>query len=173
MGINEAIDEICRIEADDALHEYGGGHGNKGNDFARFWLINELLSPLQTNAKDYLFILEYVQDIVRFDFAEQPTSITLYQLKKKEGSNWDLNSLAGLTQKSTRMKLDSPLAKLLKAALSFQKMITNAEFVSNTHYKVELEAGGTAVSMDYVGLDELTKDRQSHIGETLAIAPAR
>jgi len=83
MGKSEAIDEICHVEGDDSLHEYGGGHGNKGNDFARFWLINELLSLAQTGTNDYLFILEYVQDIARLDASNQPTKITLYQLKKK------------------------------------------------------------------------------------------
>jgi len=68
------------------------------------------------------------------------------------------------------MKLDSPLAKLLKSVLSFKKLSATAEFVSNTRYKVELEAGGTAVSMEYVGLEELTKSRQTHIGETVAKA---
>jgi hypothetical protein len=34
-----AIAELCQVEGDDDLHEFGGGHGNKGNDFARFWLM--------------------------------------------------------------------------------------------------------------------------------------
>ena len=44
MSATAGIVELCQVEGNDDLHEFGGGHGNKGNDFARFWLINELLA---------------------------------------------------------------------------------------------------------------------------------
>jgi hypothetical protein len=170
MSKTAAVTEICAVEGDDSLHDYGGGHGNKGNDFARFWLISELLRLASSSATDYLFVLEYVQDVARFDASGEPTSITLYQLKKKEGNTWDLNSLAGLTAKGKLVKQDSPLGKLLKAVLSFKQLDASAEFVSNTRYKVDLAAGGTAIAMDYVTLGELTPERQAHIGDSIAVA---
>lgn len=170
MSKTEAVAEICTVESDDSLHDYGGGHGNKGNDFARFWLISELLRLASSDAADYLFVLEYVQDVARFDTSGEPSSITLYQLKKKEGNTWDLNSLAGLTAKGKLVKADSPLAKLLKAVLSFKQLEAAAEFVSNTRFKVDLAAGGTALAMDYVSLGELTPERQAHIGDSAAAA---
>lgn len=165
-----ALVELCQIEADDDLHEFGGGHGNKGNDFARFWLINEILALTDAGEKDFLFILEYVQDVARVDDPQSPSSITLYQLKKKEGSVWDLNSLAGLTIKGKFVKPDSPLAKLLKSILGFKTLKADAEFISNTHFKIDLAAGGTALSMDYVSLSELTVERQLHFRESTALA---
>lgn len=170
MSKSAAIIELCQVESDDDLHEFGGGHGNKGNDFARFWLINELLSLADSGEKDYLFILEYVQDVARIDAADAPTTITLYQLKKKEGSVWDLNSLAGLTQKSKQVKLESPLAKLLKSVLGFKTLSATAEFISNTKFKVALAAGGTALQMDYLTLSELTADRQANFRDSIASA---
>lgn len=169
---SEAVAELCQVESNDELHEFGGGHGNKGNDFARFWLINELLTLTVAGEKDYLFILEYVQDVARVDVAEEPSSITLYQLKKKEGSVWDLNSLAGLTQKGTQVKSDSPLAKLLKSLLGFKTLSAQAEFISNTRFKIELASGGTALQMDYVPLTDLTENRQTHFRDSVAAAHA-
>ncbi len=168
MSTTTAHDELCQVEADDDLHEFGGGHGNKGNDFARFWLINEMLALTEASVKDYLFILEYVQDIACVDEPASPSTITLYQLKKKENSVWDLSSLAGLTAKNKQVKTDSPLAKLLKSVLCFKTLAASAEFVSNTHFKVELAAGGTALSMDYVSLSELTEGRQAHFRDSAA-----
>jgi hypothetical protein len=168
MSITVAQAELCQVEADDNLHEFGGGHGNKGNDFARFWLINEMLALTEAGTKDYLFILEYVQDVARIDNPVAPSAIILYQLKKKEGSVWDLNSLAGLTAKGRQVKAHSPLAKLLKSVLCFKTLAANAEFVSNTRFKVELAAGGTALSMDYVSLLELAAERQTHFRDSTA-----
>jgi hypothetical protein len=170
MATTSAIAELCDVECDDDLHEFGGSHGNKGNDFARFWLINEMLALAEDGAKDYLFLLEYVQDVARVDTASSPTTITLYQLKKKENSVWDLNSLAGLTIKGKQVKADSPLAKLLKSVLGFKSLSANAEFISNARFKVELAAGGTALSMDYVTLTELTVDRQNHFRDSTGAA---
>lgn len=170
MAKLSVIDEICQVESDDDLHDYGGAHGNKGNDFARFWLINQLLSLSQDGVDDYLFLLEYVQDVALLDASTNPTEITLYQLKKRENSTWDLNSLAGLTAKGIKVKPDTPLAKLIRSVLSFKGLSAKAEFVSNTHYKVELEAGGTALTLDYLSLDELTVARRTHIVDSTAEA---
>ena len=166
----EAIAEICQVEGDDDLHEFGGGHGNKGNDFARFWLINELLSLTDVGTNDYLFILEYVQDVARIDDPSAPAAITLYQLKKKEGSVWDLNSLAGLTEKGKHVKPTSPLAKMVKSVLGFKMLSASAEFVSNARFNVKLAAGGTALQMDYLSLADLTADRLTHFRDSAAAA---
>lgn len=163
MAKFEAISEICEIEGNDDFHEYGGAHGNKGNDFARFWLIQELMRLSQDGANDFMFVLEYVQDVALFNASDAPLEITLYQLKKRENSPWDLNALAGLTVKGTKIKPNSPLAKLLKSVLAFKQLSAKAEFVSNARYKVDIDVGGTALALDYLSLDELTKLRQKHI----------
>lgn len=168
MSMSSAIDEICQIEGNDDLHDYGGGHGNKGNDFAKFWLINELLKLSKTGAKDFLFLLEYVQDVAHLDTSTNPTEITLYQLKKRENNTWDLGSLAGLTAKSTKVKADSPLAKLLRSVLSFKELNARGEFVSNAKYKVELCAGESSLALDYLDLNALIEVRQTHIRDSTA-----
>lgn len=170
ISASAEIMELCQVEGNDDLHEFGGGHGNKGNDFARFWLINELLALAESGTSDYLFILEYVQDVARIDDPLAPAAITLYQLKKKEGKVWDLNSLAGLTEKGTQVKTTSPLAKMLKSVLGFKTLSASAEFVSNTRFNVKLAAGGTALQMDYVSLVDLAADRQSHFRDSAATA---
>ncbi|NYI00122.1 DUF4297 domain-containing protein [Cupriavidus plantarum] len=169
MNKSAVIAELCDVEADDALHEFGGGHGNKGNDFARFWLINEMLALTGAGEKDFLFLLEYAQDVAMLDSASEPTAITLYQLKKRENSAWDLNTLAGLTQKTRLVKPESPLAKLLRSMLGFKSMSTNAEFISNARFKVALAAGGTAIQMDYLDLSELTIERQADFRNSTAM----
>lgn len=168
MTASDPVIEICQVEGDDQLHDYGGGHGNKGNDFARFWLINELIKLGEAGATDYLFILEYVQDVAQFNDSRAPSEITLYQLKKKESASWDLNALGGLTKTRTVVQVDSPLAKLLRSVLSFKKLAAKGEFVSNARFNVDLAAGGKALALDYLSLDELATLRQTHIRDSAA-----
>ncbi|WP_175695624.1 DUF4297 domain-containing protein [Burkholderia ambifaria] len=168
MASSATIVELCQVENDDGLHEFGGGHGNKGNDFARFWLISELIALTEVGTNDYLFILEYVQDVARIDDPAAPAAITLYQLKKKEGSLWDLNSLAGLTEKGKQVKPASPLAKIVKSVLGFKMLSASAEFVSNARFNVKLAAGGTALQMDYLCLADLQVERQSNFRDSAA-----
>ncbi|AXK64750.1 DUF4297 domain-containing protein [Burkholderia sp. IDO3] len=170
MASSATIVELCQVENDDGLHEFGGGHGNKGNDFARFWLISELITLTEVGTNDYLFILEYVQDVARIDDPAAPAAITLYQLKKKEGSVWDLNSLAGLTEKGKQVKPASPLAKIVKSVLGFKMLSASAEFVSNARFNVKLAAGGTALQMDYLSLADLQVERQSNFRDSAATA---
>jgi hypothetical protein len=172
MENKAAIEEVCSVEGSDELHDYGGGHGNKGNDFARFWLIDELIKLSQAGTSDYLFILEYVQDVARLNVTVEPFDITFYQVKKREGTHWDLNSLAGLTKTGTQVKPDSALAKLFKAVFSFKAFLTSAEFISNTRYKIELASGEMSVSMDSLSLVELTPTRRAQIGKSAATAHA-
>ena len=66
-GVSSALQEFEVIEADDALHDFGGGHGSKGHDFAAFWVIQRVTELEQAKLPDYLFVCEYLQDVAEFD----------------------------------------------------------------------------------------------------------
>src|SRR5438552_961834 len=51
-GASTALQEFEVIEADDALHDFGGAHGSKGHDFASFWVIQRLTELEPTKPDD-------------------------------------------------------------------------------------------------------------------------
>lgn len=95
-----ALQEFEVIEANDALHDFGGGHGNKGRDFASFWVILRLTELEAQKPLDYVFVCEHMQDVAEFDSSTQPTRVKLYQLKNKEDGYWNASTLTGQTGKS-------------------------------------------------------------------------
>lgn len=152
MANSKAIQEAEAVEVNDALHDFGGPHSGKGGDFAPYWLITRLIEVEKAGQADYLFICEYVQDIAEFDSHQDPTSIRLYQLKKKEGGYWKVHELTGQTQKSSAPKSDKPLMKLLRHVRSFSALKASGAFVSNGMFDVSLASGQSSVNDSVVGL---------------------
>lgn len=168
MKTNISIDEICQIESNDDLHDYGGPHANKGNDFARFWLISELIKLKQQGVNDYVFLLEYVQDVARLDALENPSSIILYQLKKKDNSPWTPGTLSGLTNKRPNIDYKFPIPKLLCSVLAFKELDASAEFVSNARFSVKLASGQSSTALDYLNLNEISTEHKVSIKDGIA-----
>jgi len=168
MTNTNPIDEICQIESNDSLHEHGGAHGNKGNDFARFWLINELISLQKNGISDYLYLLEYVQDIARFDVEDKPSSVILYQLKKKDNSTWTHSNLTGITSKKLSIDQKLPIPKLLSSVLSFKELNASAEFVSNARFSVKLATENASTSLDYLPLSDMCTQHKAIIETDIA-----
>jgi len=168
--MGNAIQEIEAVEADDALHDFGGPHGNKGGDFAQYWLIGRLLELEKAGRPDYLFLCEYVQDIAEFDSAVQPTTLCLYQLKKKEGTHWQAHELTGQTQKSKVPKPDKPVIKLLRHVRTFKSLKATGAFVSNGKFDVSLASGQSSINDPIVGLHLLDSSQTAAIKEAIAAA---
>lgn len=165
-----AIQEIEAVEADDLLHDFGGSHGNKGGDFAQYWLIGRLLELEQAGKPDYLFLCEYVQDIAEFDSAVQPTTLRLYQLKKREGTHWQAHELTGQTLKSKVPKLDKPVIKLLRHVRTFKSLKATGAFVSNGKFDVSLASGQSSINDSIVGLHHLDTSQTAAIKDAIAAA---
>jgi hypothetical protein len=151
-----ACEELEQIEQDDALHDFAGPHSNKGNDFAHYWVMLRAIELEKKHQPDYVLICEYVQDVAEFD-SVVPTRLQLYQLKKKEGAYWTVNTLTGQTKtdKKKKPKSDSPVYKLITHVRKFKNLITRGAFVSNAKYDVSLKSGQSSVNETTLGLDTL------------------
>lgn len=150
-----ALREFEVIEANDALHDFGGAHGNKGHDFASFWVILRLTELEAQNPLDYVFVCEYMQDVAEFDSSTQPTSVKLYQLKKKEDGYWSASTLTGQTGKSKEPKGEKPVWKLLNHVRTIKAAKASGAFVSNGKFEVPLASGESSVNDTRIGLHQL------------------
>ena len=155
MSRSSPIQELERIELDDALHDFGGAHGSKGHDFAAFWIIFRLTELEARKQGDYAFICEYVQDVAELDSASQPSFVRLYQLKKKEDGYWKPTALTGQAVRSKKPKLDKPLCKLLAHVRAFKVTKAAGSFVTNAKFEVPLATGHSSVNEPRIGLHHL------------------
>lgn len=151
----KALAEIESIEVDDAHHDFGGPENNQGSDFAHFWLIVRLLDVETAGVQDYMFVCEYVQDVAEFDSSSSPTSVMLYQLKKKAGGHWGTADLTGQTQKTKEPSSKKPLVKLYKSVQAFKELKARGAFVSNAKYSVPLRTKLLSTKAEQISLAEL------------------
>jgi len=165
-----ALEEFEVIEADDALHDFGGLHGSKGHDFAAFWVIQRVTELEQANPADYLFVCEYMQDVAEFDSSTAPTRVQLYQLKKKEDGYWTSSTLTGQSGKAKIPKTDKPIWKLLRHIRSVKKAEAIGAFVTNAKFDVALATGQSSVNETRIGLDKLDAAHATKLKEALAAA---
>lgn len=154
-GANPHLSEIEQIEIDDSHHDFGGAHGNKGHDFAHFWLIVRVLEVELAQASDYMFICEYVQDVAEFDSSSTPAKVILYQLKKKEDGYWTNSDLTGQTDKSKAPKEKKPVTKLYRSVNAFKQLKACGVFLSNAKFDVPMSSGEKATNLEKILLSEL------------------
>ncbi|PIL39924.1 dsDNA nuclease domain-containing protein [Massilia psychrophila] len=133
----EKFTEIFSLSQDPTLSEAGGGHGQKGVDFQRYWAILRIFELKQTGTSDFLLLFESLQDIAEFNSEAAPSRVDIYQVKKKDGGEWSFNDLTGMLKPDGRKRKApptlskverSPLGKLYKARLAVQKLEANAHF---------------------------------------------
>lgn len=165
-----SIHELERFEADDALHDFGGSHGSKGHDLASYWVIMRVVELERAKELDYLFVCEYMQDVAEFDSSTQPTSVQLYQLKKKENGYWQAHELTGQTGKKKVPKADKPISKLFKHVRAFKDTSASGAFVSNAKFDVSLASGDSSVNDVRIGLHLLDADHAKAIQKAIAYA---
>ncbi|MBM5573645.1 DUF4297 domain-containing protein [Deefgea sp. CFH1-16] len=80
---------------DSLTKERGGRHGGKGHEFQRYWALCHLLK-VDLEKDNYLFLLEFIEDVAVLNDEVYPTEIDLFQLKKKEGAGgkWTKTTLS-------------------------------------------------------------------------------
>jgi len=169
-GASSALQEFEVIEADDALHDFGGGHGSKGHDFAAFWVIQRVTELEQAKLTDYLFVCEYMQDVAEFDSSTAPTSVQLYQLKKKEDGYWTPLTLTGQSGKAKTPKADKPIWKLLRHVRTVKNTQARGAFVTNGKFDVALASGQSSVNDTRIGLDKLDAAHATKLKAAIAAA---
>lgn len=189
MGTNQ-IEEVFRIATRKDLTETGGGHNQKGVDFQRAWAIERMFDLEKSGASDFLFLFESIQDVAELDSPTVPSSIRIYQVKKKDRKEWSWAELTHLVEPGKKRRAskhpspdikDSPIGKLYSAALAFKELKCSGRFISNNGCDLPLNGGGNAATslpcdlskLDADHLDALTRGLETlHEAGTLPANPA-
>lgn len=173
--------EIFSLTQDPELAEAGGGHGQKGVDFQRYWAILRIFELKEDGSNDFLLLFESIQDVAEFDSETSPSRVDIYQIKKKDGGEWSFNDLTGMLKPDGRAKKvsptlskveKSPIGKLYKASLAVQKLDANAHFVSNAGCDLPLATSGSASALLKCLAAELHTSHASPLAEGLALLHA-
>lgn len=177
----EKFTEIFSLSQDPELAEVGGGHGQKGVDFQRYWAILRIFELKQDGSTDFLLLFESIQDVAEFDSETAPSRVDIYQIKKKDSGEWSFNELTGLLKPDGRKKKvppslskvgKSPLGKLYKAGLAIQHLEANAHFVSNAGCDLPLVTSGSASALLKCLASDLDASHASPLAEGLALLHA-
>lgn len=170
--------EIYATSTDPDLSETGGGHGQKGVDFQRFWAIIKMFELKEAGQPDFLILFESIQDVAELDSETAPTTIDLYQIKKKDSGEWTFNSLTKLPKpnpkKSNTLEQlqaikDSPIGKLYLSGLSFKLLKSTVHFVSNAGCDIPLSTSGSASKLLSCSANELDADYIKSLTEGLSL----
>jgi len=148
------MDEVFSVSVQKNLAETGGGHNQKGVEFQRHWALSRMFELESAGTPDFLFLFESVQDVAELDSATAPSSIKIYQVKKKDRGEWSwalLTNLHDPGKKKTKPLVDiknSPLGKLYASVLAFKKLKSSGHFVSNNGCALPPKGGGESGQHD-------------------------
>ena len=156
-------EEVFRVASSKELAETGGGHNQKGVDFQRAWALSRMFELEESGAKDFLILFEAVQDVAELDSETAPSSIRIYQVKKKDRGEWDWSHLTRLpapAKKSRKNKTtdeikNSPIGKLYSAVVAFKNLKSSGAFLSNTGCNLPLANGDNAATTISCDLSQL------------------
>ena len=151
---NSQIEEVFRIANRKDLAEAGGGHNQKGVDFQRAWALARMFELERKGSKDFLFLFEAIQDVAELDSSVSPSSVNIYQVKKRDRGEWKWSDLTKLLEPGTKKSeaqpasdiKDSPIGKLYSSVLAFNKLKSSGRFVSNAGCNLPLEGGTNAAT---------------------------
>jgi Cap4-like dsDNA endonuclease family protein len=181
------MQEILEITNKKGLAETGGGHGQKGVDFQRYWAVLRMFELEQAGAQDFLLLFESIQDVAELDASGTPTAVKIYQIKKKERSEWTWAQITGLpgvkktSKKKTASKKkkktgfdkkkigESPIGKLYLSVISFEKLKSEGRFISNMGCDIPLASGGNMATSLPADLSQLSSAHVELLNEGLAV----
>lgn len=157
------IEEVFRVASDKDLAETGGGHNQKGVDFQRAWALSRMFELEESGADDFLILFEAVQDVAELDSATDPSSIRIYQVKKKDRGEWEWSNLTRLAAPAKKMRTaktadeikDSPIGKLYSAVLALKSLKSSGVFLSNAGCNLPLANGDNAATSVSCDLSQL------------------
>lgn len=160
MTINQ-FSELLDVTNRDDLAEVGGSHNQKGIEFQRHWAVMRMFELEESGVKDFLFLFEAIQDVAVVDSCTSPTTICVYQIKKKDRKEWAWADLTALHQPKdtgkpssggkTKTKpltniQNSPIGKLYATILAFKELQSTGRFVSNAGFDLQLADGSNAAT---------------------------
>lgn len=162
MG-SKHTEEVFRVANRNDLAESGGGHNQKGVDFQRAWALSRMFELEASGADDFLFLFEALQDVAELDSSTAPSSVRIYQVKKKDRGEWEWSNLTCLPapskkrggSKSPKGIKDSPIGKLYACVVAFKDLNSSGTFLSNTGCNLPLDGGDNAATCVSCDLSQL------------------
>lgn len=156
----EALKELVHVATSSDYAEVGGSHNQKGIEFQRHWGVMRMFELAAAGQNDFLVLFEAIQDIAVLDSATSPTTIAVYQVKKKDRKEWGWGELTGLHVPSGKTKSlegvkGSPIGKLYETVSAFATITSSGRFLSNAGWDVPLASGQSAASHASVPLSAL------------------
>ncbi|PRX10006.1 UNVERIFIED_ORG: uncharacterized protein DUF4297 [Martelella mediterranea] len=167
--MNAALQEIVLALSDPLAVETGGSHNQKGIEFQKNWAIVKMFALKDSDAVDFLFLFEAIQDVAVLDSSTSPASIEVFQVKKKDRNEWTWASLTHLhvpyepSKNATRKKKtkpldsisDSPIGKLFGSLAGLKTLSASGRFISNAGCDLKLGSGGNAATSLPVAISAL------------------
>lgn len=158
------IGEVFQAATNKALAETGGGHGQKGVDFQRAWALSRMFEIEDSGAADFLFLFESIQDVAVLDSPTHPTSIRIYQVKKKDRNEWEWSDLTDLQDPTKKYKKpkdpsaisSSPIGKLYSSVIAIKGLNSSGSFISNAGANLPLSNGANAATSVSCDLSQLS-----------------
>lgn len=165
------LNEVFSVANRTDLTEVGGGHNQKGVEFQRHWAVMRMFELEQAGTEDFLFLFEAIQDVAIVDSCTSPTSICVYQIKKKDRKEWAWADLTALHQPKNPSKPSgggktkskpltdiqkSPIGRLYAAIQAFKDLQSTGRFVSNAGFDLLLADGSNAATSLPSALSELS-----------------
>ncbi|MCE7914889.1 MAG: DUF4297 domain-containing protein [Nitrosomonas sp. PRO4] len=158
---SNSFTELLDVMNRDDLAEVGGSHNQKGVEFQRHWAVMRMFELEAAGVKDFLFLFEAIQDVAIVDSSNSPTTICVYQIKKKDRKEWTWTDLTALHQPKdpnkpsgggkTKVKpltdiQNSPIGKLYATIHAFKELQSTGRFVSNAGFDLQLADGSNAAT---------------------------
>lgn len=176
---NSAQAEIFAASNAPGVYEKGGGYGQKGVDFQRYWAISRIVELVEGDSPDFLFLFESLQDVVELDSPSSPTRARIYQVKMKDTGEWTWKALTALPaeprkkRNSTDLTVPlpfhkSPIGKLASAVAELDTIQAEGIFVSNLGCSAPLDKGSTAGSVKVCKFSELSQELRDQVFSELA-----
>lgn len=162
MG-SSSTEEMFHVASRKELAETGGGHNQKGVDFQRAWALSRMFELEESGAEDFLILFEAVQDVAELNSETAPSSVRVYQVKKKDRGEWEWSHLTSLPAPAKKRRpgktineiKNSPIGKLYSAVLAFKDMKCSGAFLSNTGCNLPLANGDNAATSVSCDLSQL------------------
>lgn len=177
MDENSTTEEIFSVATRKDLAEVGGAHNQKGVDFQRYWALMRIFQLEHSGQEDFLFLFEAIQDIAEFDSSTSPSSVRVYQVKKKDRGEWTWAELIKLPTPTGKKPLfvkpltkvkESPFGKLYANIIAFRQMKSTGHFISNAGCNLPLIDGGNAATSLPCSLSSLEQAHQFLLTDGLA-----
>lgn len=158
-----SYEEIAEVILQHGGGEVGGVHTTQGIEFQKHWAVLRMFELTEAGEKDFLFLFEALQDVAVIDSNSSPTSICIFQVKKKSRKEWSWSELTALHNPDQKKKLkpldsvkESPLGKLYAAVRTFSEVKSSGAFISNAGCDIPHAGGGVMATSMKDSLSQLS-----------------